>query len=230
MARKLLRLLSAASLFAAFQSAAVPTARAASLNDYLPKSGVMAARMMAIVTAPEDEKIAQKMQAAIANDQKWFLDYVKQHETDSGLLPYNPRFGISKEEYERIAHLKLQLREIARFDIKVKPGPQGGWVLDAPANAKALTGFSFAADGKSATTPEGTLPASDDIHAVGARLPTGDWDGVSFATAGDPQNGAPSITLALGKRVKEGDGIMYYDVSASSKGPERGVVLLYPLK
>jgi hypothetical protein len=203
--------------------------RAAPVDAYLPKSGVINAKLMVIAGSPEAEQLSQKFQAAVAKNKAWFMGYVKKHEKDPGDLPYDPRFGVTKDEYDRIAHPKLQLKEIGQLKITVKTDAKGAKILDVPANAKALSGISVAAGGTRATSPAGDLQPGDDIHNADTEAPTGAWNGVSFHTDGDPQHGEPAVLLAFGKREKEADGILYYRQSGTSQGQAREVVLLYPL-
>jgi hypothetical protein len=224
------RTVGATALGAAVLLACASLAHAAPVDAYLPDSGVMDARLMTVEGSPEDERIAQKMAQAKAKNAKWFMAYVKKHEKTAGIMPYDPRLGVTRDEYERFAHPKLGLREIGRITITIKPDAQGARVLDVPADAKALMGFAIAADGRSAATPAGVLPAAADIHNTDPDAPTGPWSGVSFGTDGDPPNGKPAVQVAFGRREKERDGIMYYHVSATSQGPAREIILLYPLK
>jgi len=186
-----------------------PVADADPLDSYLPKSGALLGKAMELTSSAEDQRIAAKFQQATQKDPAWFRTYAAKVK-DGDPLPYHPRLGVTKAEYDRLINTKLSLAEKGAVSIELKTDAQGGLELSADGLASALNGVRLPPGQKSAETPHGKLTVYTEISQDNPESPLGRWKGVQWKNDG---TSAPVVTLAVGRRQKTGDGILYYNVS-----------------
>ena len=193
------------------------------LDAYLPKSGVIAGQAMELGATPEVVRISAKLQAAIQKNQAWFTSYAaKVKEGDP--LPYDRRLGVTRAEYDRMMNAKMVLTPKAAVSIKVKTDAQGNLEFASEGIAAALNGVRVPAGQKYAETPYGRLATFSEVFQDDDDSPAGRWRGVQWK-----KDDAPVAKLAIGRREKTGDGILYYDVGATAKGPEQTLIVIYRL-
>jgi hypothetical protein len=197
---------------------AVP-ASAQVADPYLPKSGVIAGRVMELTASAELARATAKMQRAAQRDAAWFKSYVAKASPDQP-LPYHQRLGITKAEYDVILNAKMSLRDKGAVSIKVTAS-EGK--VEFAAEGLALNGVRVSAGQKEAETPVGKLTKFSEISQDDAQSPTGRWKGVQWK-----KEDAPAVTLAIGRR-ESGDGILYYDVATSQNGPGQTLIVIYRL-
>ena len=71
--------------------------------------------------------ISIKMQNAVAANKQWWLDYIQKHYIPGESTPYDPHFGISEAEYNKLKHIdtvrpvKKVLKE-GQIEIKMTNG------------------------------------------------------------------------------------------------------------
>lgn len=224
MSRRLLPL--AASLAALL--AALP-AHADPLDAYLPKSGVIEGHVMKLGVAPEDQAIDRKFRAAVAGNMDWFKKAVTGNKAGAP-LPYDPRMGITKAQYEQLQHMKADFEPVAPIRIAVDRDKSGAiaFASSNPAAAE-LDKVHFPADAKAADTPFGKLDIFNPIHQEDARAPIGEWTGAEWARVAPRDSGTPSAKIAFGKREPSGQGVMYYQIAPYGDHKEQSLVVFYKL-
>ena len=221
---------------AAALALAIPMAtNAAGLDAYLPESGLILGEVMVLGAAPELEQLSSKAQTAAAENQEWFLDYAKQHESTPGPLPYHPNLGVTQEEYARLVQLieeGVSLQRVGAVTIQVDVGDAGATTFTADPADFPLHNISVYSDLGYAETAYGRLDNSSDINQQDPNAPTGRWSGVQWTHQEISGNSGWGVQLAIGKRTDHGDGLIYYDVKYLL-GPEPhqySFVILYPLR
>ena len=120
----------------AFLSALASAAQASPLDAYLPKSGVIEGHVMKLGVAPEDQVIDRKFRTAVAGNMDWFkkaITSLKAGET----LPYDPRMGITKEQYEQLKHFKADFAPVSPIRIAVDRAKAGAIAIASAAPAAA---------------------------------------------------------------------------------------------
>ena len=222
------RLAMAASLAALL---AVPALARADgpLDAYLPKSGVIEGHVMTLGVAPEDQAIDRQFRNAVANNMDWFKKAVTGSKAGEP-LPYDPRMGITKAQYQQLQHMKADFHPGAPITIKVTRAKDGAiaFASDNPA-ASELDKVSFPAGETSADTPFGKLDLFNRIHQEDARAPIGVWTGAEWAHVAPEGAKTPSAKIAFGKRDPSGEGVMYYQVAPYSGHKEQSLVVFYKL-
>jgi hypothetical protein len=209
------------SIAALLGTALFSFAHAEILDPYLPKSGVIVGHVMEIAALPEDERIAAKFKQAIEKDAAWFQSYVAKVKNGEP-LPYHPRLGITKAEYDRLLHAKSGLSDRGAVSIKVKTDAQGNLGFSADDKASALNEVRLPRGQQYVETPFGNLTTLTDVSQVDAESPTGRWKGVQWKK----QDAAGlAVTLAIGRRVPTGDGILYLNVAKANLEQQTLIVI-----
>lgn len=203
------------------------------LEPYLPESGVIHGDVMVPAAPREVEAIAQKMQAAVAANQDWFVNFLEQAGSD--VLPYHENLGVSKEEYKmflRAAEGGMSLQRVSTVEITVKNDESGAVTFLANPPDFPFHEVTVSADGENVSTRYGRLSKMEDVSQQDATSPTGRWSGPRWALETITDNSVRRVQFAIGKRDDFGDGIIYYDVTDQG-GPaaeSHSFSILYALK
>lgn len=199
------------------------------LDAYLPKSGTIEGHIMKLGVAPEDRAIDIQFKTAVRNNMDWFKKYVTGNKSGQP-LPYDPRMGVTKVQYDKLQHMKADFQPGAAISIAIKRGSDGSVAFSSQDPAAAELGkVSFANDAKAAETPYGALSIFNAIHQKDANAPIGVWDGAEWAKVEETGAELPSAKIAFGKRDPSGEGVMYYQVSPYKDHEEQSLVVFYKL-
>ena len=199
------------------------------LDAYLPKSGVIDGHVMKLGVAPEDQAIDRQFRTAVANNMDWFKKAVTGSRAGQP-LPYDPRMGVTKAQYEQLQHMKADFHPGAAIAIKVRRGNDGAVTFASQDSAAAgLDKVIFPPDEAVADTPYGKLDIFNRIHQGDARAPIGAWTGAEWAHVARAHADTPSAKIAFGKREPSGEGVMYYQVAPVGDHKEQSLVVFYKL-
>jgi hypothetical protein len=202
-------------------------AHAEALTPYLPKSGIVQGQVMGLVAPTDTVLIAKKMQDAISRDRAWFVEHVKK--TPQGTpLAYDPRMGITKDEYARVLQMQnvMTMRPIGSVTVKFAVDADGKMQIAADGLAKVLNGISLPPGQKYVDTPLGQLSTVSKVSQNDPKSPLGRWSGIQWAKS---KIGGSSITLAVGRRDETGEGVIYYNVTGSANGSQDSLIILYKI-
>jgi len=89
------------------------------LEDLFPSDNVLA-DVMALQFPPRMNELYARLKAAAAANREWFDGYVKEHARESS-LPYDPKLGLSAEEYSEYLLLRrgVKLEKTKEVELKV---------------------------------------------------------------------------------------------------------------
>ena len=73
--------------------------------DSLLTPGNHSYQLMDFIYPQEILDISIKMQNAVAANKQWWLDYIQKHYSPGKGTPYDPHFGISEAEYNKLKHI-----------------------------------------------------------------------------------------------------------------------------
>lgn len=207
--------------------------QAASIAEYLPTSGVIHGDVHIIGYPEEAERISARMAEAVRAHREWVEAYAKKH---GGVnpLPYDPHFGVTETEYRRFIELTKQsaLKKVGTVALKVSK-LSDGVRFTTEGGANPLHGVEIHPAADFVATPYGALTTYSEIHASDPLSPTGRWVGSQWKKEVREGAGGERILLAIGKRMKEQDGVLYYNVTRVLPGqPQENYSLFvtYPLQ
>lgn len=188
-------------------------ARAVELKDVLPKDEAAVA-VMQIGASPRIALLTKKLQEAAAEDPDWWQAHVKKAKPGEP-LPYDPKIGLSKEEYQEYLDLAKTLGLTKLKTVKVRVKQDGRLVIltfgdDLPALKEAVINLKD----DSVTTPYGVAATRSVIKAAPGQKATGPWNGIQWKLENvDLATGKGTIVkFAIGKLKDTDRGIIYYDV------------------
>lgn len=172
----------------------------------------------------ESERISQKMARAVARDAAWMKAYLAELNLKPGeLLPYHPRFGVTRSEYEHLTSKKPTLVSLGRVTVDVENLQRNSRVTIA--SDKLRLSFLIDPVKESITTRRGELIARTKINA-GAGTPLGAWKGEQWSRA-DERNGF-SEKIAIGRSADGAVAIIYYDIRSPEEGLVSHFIIRYP--
>lgn len=171
-------------------------------------------------------ELAEKLQSSVARNEAWWYNHV-QNTPPGEPLPYDPRMGLSKSEYEeflrlgasptlvKIAESTLEFSWINGKRVRIT-GPEMLWILD---------GVEIDLDSDSVETPFGKLLDRTEVNNLSEDSATGPWSGHQWSLVSFSE--LMSVSLAFGRLHENGRGILYYKVR-SAQG-EATLILFYDL-
>lgn len=193
------------------------------LEDYLPTKPLSVDVMTMAAPARLDELVTKIKQNASENPEYW-----GNLKTPGGQpLPYDRRMGISEDEYKELFALfdTLELRTLktVRLNIARKNDIvsfDGGDILPE------LNGVEFDLRTCGLTTRYGQTSMHDSVVASEDQKLTGPWNGMEWTLKS--VNPRFTVRLSLGKHVKTGRGILYYNYgNAPRAANESGLCFLF---
>lgn len=202
---------------------------AASVEEYLPKSGTIHATFYARQFAPGTEELAARLHESVSKHPEWFAEYVKSHE---GELPYHPRFGISRAEYQKYLTLtrESRLRPSMSQDFKVQR-EGSGISFKTQGHESVLDELTFFSGDHYVLTPYGKLTNESDFDNPNSELgrTTGlKWNKEQLFDEG----GGMAVTVYIGRRTGTNVGSLYYRVNIVKPDGKRekfDIIIDYPL-
>ncbi|GGY13750.1 hypothetical protein [Paludibacterium paludis] len=185
----------------------------------LPGSTPVQARVMKIGLPIEAQRIALRFQAAIADQPEWANTYLAHAKPDQP-LPYHPNFRVTEKEYAYLQSVakKPQLVQVASIRLSTERLPNGALRLVTQPSTVRINGFIIAPDATSATTPLARLTEVNRINNQDKDSATGRWTGTQWQHKPSAAEPLLAMKLAIGKRIDNGDGIIYFSVRNSKNG------------
>lgn len=183
----------------------------AEVEKLLP-SGKCNVDIMGVVCPKRFLELGEKLQSAVATNKDWWLDYIKRTAREGQPLPYSPKFGLTKKEYEEYLSLgeKRTLGKAGSGILLVKTN-SSGFEFDGGSELADLTGIKIDLKELTILTPFAALKnptqkESPDGPALGA------YSGYEWSfEQGDLEKGdVTTATFLLGKQKKSGRFFIYY--------------------
>jgi hypothetical protein len=189
------------TLIGLFALTAIPLVAA----DIFPPIGSHSADLLVLGMPKEAEEIGRRLQQALAADPTWLKSYLAGQNLKPGdILPYNVKFGITKDEYALFVRSmdKMTLNKVGEVIVHVKK-LDNKEVISIEGVTLPVNTFEFSADGETMTCALGHTTEQTTIDQSDATSPTGKWHGTQWALQqGEPNtNGTDdflSLKLAIG--------------------------------
>jgi hypothetical protein len=171
------------------------------------RPGTHNAEVLRLRTDEKSEEIANRFMKAVASNETWFQNYVKSNRSNKGGLPYHPRFGVSKDEYERFQRAKRTLQPHSNCKLAFDQDDEGAMTLTVSGDAKILSGMRIDRDRLrvswrdfASTSCNWNTPKTNAIAFVNS---------VSWTeTVAEPKSEASSYYVAIGRFVESEYGFL----------------------
>ena len=125
------------------------------VESFLPQSSLTDATYVEIEQDPAFDEFNRRMREFIENDREWYEQYAREHQTDwEAQIPWNERFGVSREEYEYFTEPMNHYREVARQEIEFRTvGSEGRVRVELVGDDLLLSSIDLDLAAGTATTP-----------------------------------------------------------------------------
>lgn len=193
--------------------------------------------LMQLVPPPRLVELSQKVKIALQknSNREWLASLIENTPTGQP-LPYDPRLGVSRTEYQEFLNLsqKLSVEKINTSLLEVKREGRK-YVFVGNDSLNSLTGIKLDLDRNILETPHGTMTEIVEVVADADRQRfTGAWNGVTWKLEQFDRstNSNIKVQFSLGKLTQTGRGILHYDVtkiSNNSVAKATPIILLYDL-
>jgi hypothetical protein len=203
------------------------------LTETLSPDLYIKAEIVVVVPAEGLKKYVDKVQAAANKDPEWFR--AQSEKTKPGVpLPYDPKLGLTKEEYDDYIKLRAQsqMQPVEKILLNLTKGKKGLWNIAASGSAQVISTLSYDAAKDTFTSPNGVLTRIADIKAE-ATSPMGVWSGHEWRFSDESGLTKLKENIAFGKT---GDGkfglIVYRFMEVSEEGTplaDKGILIRFPL-
>jgi hypothetical protein len=208
-----------------------PVAAGDAVVPLLPTSGAIQAKVMQIGMPLEAQRIAEKMQDALASQPDWTKAFLTNAEPGRP-LPYHPNLQVTEEEYKSLlaAAQRPTLVQIGSVSLFAERQVNGDVRLVTQPTTSKVNGLTISFDERSVTTRLTTLTEVKPIDNQDRDSATGRWTGTQWRYESISPNQILAVKLALGKRTDQGDCVLYYDVKNVGDGRNDVYyeVLLFP--
>ena len=157
-------------------------------------------------------ELTEKFQGAIATNKNWWLNYIKENAKEGEPLPYNPKFGLTKEEYAEYLSLaeKRTLEKIGSGFLQVKTN-SSNYEFDGGSTLPDLTGLKINLQKLTIETPFAVLSNPTHHESLGGPG-LGAFSGYQWNfEKGDIDKGEKTTaSFLIGKLKETGRQFIYY--------------------
>jgi hypothetical protein len=230
MYKKLALIILTLSFFAGCSS--VPMVSDKKIEEYLPKRGEFIADIMQIQASEKIEEISTRMLTSFQKHKSWYAEYIENYPGKT--LPYHEKIGISEAEYRYFlqnAKSASRLSKVGEVKISIDKKSNGEIVFKTNPQEFPLNGVTVYEKANYVFTNYAKLEQYSEIDQDEKDSVTGRWKGAQWKHEKLNGEKGVSVTLAIGKRTDQGDGIIYYDVKNKTSETHEAYyfILLYTL-
>ena len=194
--------------------------RSVDLRKLLP-IGRFAVDVMDFAPSAHMVELSQRFQDAVSQRPQWLLEHAKTYEPGKP-LPYDPRFGLTEEEYAEFLALAedLSLKKKRQATLAVVKKGTDIFVLDGGNSLPELTGIEIDLKNDVVRTPFGTAMEASEVKPSSKQNATGPWRGRTWRLEdGDIDTLTGTVVkFSLGKLERSGRAILYYRVRHREAG------------
>lgn len=186
----------------------------------LVPTGTVSAQAMEIAAPARFTELTAKLQAAARKDPAWFEKHVRAGRPGEPLA-YDARMGMPEGEYREMLALadSMMLRPVSTVELRVLSTPSG-WRIEGSATVPSLHDVEIDTVAWEVRTPFGGATNVKAITANPGQRTTGPWDGVQWQRedASLATGSGTIVTFAIGRLVRSGRGLLYYDAKRAADG------------
>jgi hypothetical protein len=195
------------------------------------RAGEYVVDVMELTASPRFVELGLRLQKAATADPKWWMEKIKNAKPGEPLA-YEPRFGLSPEEYNEFLALgkKKAMRKKSEATIELSENGNDVFVFSGGESLPNLTRIEVDLKGDLVRTPFGVAKNRVEIHANEASA-LGPWNGVQWESDTDAATvfSQGTVKLAIGTLESSGRAVLYYTVKklGASGVTDISHVLLY---
>lgn len=150
--------------------------------DSLLKRDEVIVEILDFTLPPDIQDITRRFQKAMAENKEWAQEYISKNYREGEGVPYNEKFGISKEEYQKIKDIEKSRPTIAvksSVPIKVNRTINSITFTTAHDEIKFIELLKIDLKNQTMSFNNDTIPFTNEINAP-ASTPFGEWHGYAW--------------------------------------------------
>lgn len=190
------------------------------LGDYMQKDKEIRAEVVQM-TIPKEflqfDKIVAKLRMT---EPEWFAEHMKKAAPGDPIPPYDAKFGITKEEYDKYIKLwqSREFKKVANGDLRLmlKESSDGNWVINANGLGMPISLLSFNPKTGNFKSTNGEMKRIADINSP-AVSEFGAWTGHEWKYLHKGQLSVSKENLAIGLTGDKKYGILIYSLQEMSR-------------
>jgi len=212
----------------ALLGAEVPKALSALRKDALIKGATT------IVVPPEEmAKYLSKVEKAAEADPEWFQEHSKK--APPGVpLPFDPKLGLTKQEYDD--YLKLwdqrELKAVEPIVVSLRENGDGTWSITTAGGAHPIATLKYDPEADVFVSPNGKMERLEDVNAD-KRSILGEWTGHEWKYQAEDEFEKTKENFAIGQMADGKWGLLVYRMQAvTTEGrplQDDSIVIRFPL-
>lgn len=196
-------------------------------------AGVHSVSIMEISLPSEDAKrlndLSQKLKNSVQKNQQWFNDYVSKYSNTGENLPWDEKFGISKQEYDELLTSvdKMRLVEKMKTTVTISQAEDGKLVIGTNKDIPYLSGIKIDTLNNYIESASGKFIYGSNIEASDEQTATGRWSGATWklnfeelkdANSIDAAKTYGTINISVGELEKTKKSMVYYKERVIKQG------------
>ncbi|MEN9975784.1 MAG: hypothetical protein RLZZ282_1790 [Verrucomicrobiota bacterium] len=221
--------LAAIALITSLPAAEIPKIFAGLFEPNIPVKG----QIGMVIPPKEIDKYVAKVEAAARKDPKWFREFSGQSKPGMP-LPYDPRLGLTKEEYNEYLALwnKREFKSAEDVMLLLRQSAGGSWSITSTGGASSISTLRYYPKDDAFRSPNGALKRIEDIKAESTSI-LGEWSGHEWKFEEETGLGKTKENMALGRFADSPFGMVVYRVQElSTEGTrllDKSLVVRFPL-
>jgi len=201
--------------------------------SYLPQGELVKAATTAVVPPAGIEKYVAMVEEAAKQDPQWFEEH-SQKAAPGVPLPYDPKLGLTREEYD--AYLEMwdqrEFKAVEPVVIQLKQDKNGHWSISTAGGAHPISTLRYDPEKDVFISPNGTMERLEDVEAD-KRSILGEWTGHEWKFEEETSLGKTKENFAIGKTGDGAFGLLVYRMQeVTSEGTpvyDKSLVLRFPM-
>lgn len=150
--------------------------------DSLLKKEKATLEILDFTFSPDLQEILSRFQKAMTENKEWVQEYFSKNYKEGEGLPYNEKFGISKDEYQKIKDMEKSPPEIiVKLSAPIKINHTSGYITFTTGedDAKFIELLKIDLRNEVLLFNSDTIPFTKEIHAPSS-TPFGEWHGYKW--------------------------------------------------
>jgi hypothetical protein len=133
--------------------------------------------------SPDLQEILARFQKAMAENKEWMQEYFSKNYKEGEGLPYNEKFGISEDKYQKIKDMeKSPPSVVVKRSVPIKINHSSGYITFTTTedDAKFIDWLKIDLQNELLFFNSDTIPFTKEIHAPSS-TPFGEWNGYKWS-------------------------------------------------
>jgi hypothetical protein len=184
--------------------------------SFLPPGQLVKGATIRVVPPEGLDPYVAKVEASARENPEWFEEHAKS--APPGVpLPYDPKLGLTREEYDEYLGLwqKREFKAVEPIVLRLRSAGENQWTINTAGGAHQIATLKYDAAEDVFRSPNGTLERIEDIKAEQLSI-LGEWSGHEWRFEEETSLGKTKENFAIGKTGDGNFGMLVYRMQEMS--------------